>query len=161
MKNTMIFSAILAAGSLLAAPSETVIQDAAFNYVENAAKVNDPAASDKSAGKMDSTKGWTLTYSVPKTLFGARVMSISLRTDCKDPKGAFSVGVYNRKTKKIVLVKRLKAVEYAKDSYQDVSFSKWDFKEGDYIFIGSILPKNVAPGNIFVDKISFKPEPIK
>lgn len=153
MKKTAILTAILAAGSLFA---ETVIQDSAFNYSSGAAKVTDSAAVDKSAGRMDASKGWTLSYNINKDLFGPKVMTISLRTDHKDEKGAFTVGIYNRKSKKIVLSKRLTVGDFAKDSYSDVTFSKWDFKEGDYFFVGSIFPKNKTPGYIYVDKITFK-----
>ena len=154
MKKTAILTAILAACSLTAA--ETVLQESSFSYAytSGAGIVDDSAAVDKKAGKMDSSKGWTLICNIPKELFGSKEITVSLRTDAKDSKGVFTVGIYNKKVKKIVLVKRLKAADYAKETYTDVPLGKWELKEGEYFFVGSLIPK--ATANIFVDKITFK-----
>ena len=156
MKKSLILLALAALCGVYAQNKETVVQDSAFSYESDAAKVADANASDRSAGRMNVTKGWTMKYFVPKTLAGEKTITVSLRSDLKDAKGTFVVGIYDKKIKKIVLAQRVKIANYAGTAYKDLNLGKWNFSDSNYIFISSLSPKHTQPGSIFVDKITFK-----
>lgn len=156
MKKTLILLAVAVACGAYAQNKETIVQDSAFTLGKTAARISDAAASDKSAGKMLSNKGWTVLYYVPKTLAGEKEIIVSLRSDIKDTKGFCTVGFYDKKVKKIVFGKRVKISEYAGTTYKNLNLGKHKIAENYYFFISGVHPKPSQPGNVFVDKITFK-----
>ena len=135
----------------------SVVQEKDFVFNGKALPVDDPAAVDGRAGKMDASQGWTMRYHVPDQLCGKRKVTIFFRTDITDPNGKFSLGIYDKFNRKNIYSRQIRAADYSGKNYKAIILDGVNLIPGSYIYFGSLQPKTeLGKHHYYVDFIIFE-----
>lgn len=120
--------------------------------------VKDAAAINKNAAWMNGNKGWALQCKIPYYL-SARYkynVNVSIRAELANKDTSkFSIGVYDRKKRKIVGARNFSSQIINGKEYKLLNIGSYKLSSDMFIYIGGINPKNPA-NKIYIDYIDIE-----